>query len=275
MARIICWYSKGIASLIASKLALDNYKEVYPDYDIEVVCIHLENEYDDKDLVSNAEDYLGMDIKFIQDEKYNANVDTVIEKTRYMAGVYGARCTTELKKNVRKNYQKFDDIHVFGMTSEEEKRVDRILDAEPELNIWTPLIDKDITKMECFEIAKNAGLDIPTMYKLGFKNNNCIGCLKAGGAGYWNKIRKHFPEIFDTRAYQEELLNVSLCKMSYNKIQKKHPEVLENMSKAGYEPKIDKAGQMRIPLRFLPEDAGTFKDLDIGDCGFVCESKGD
>ena len=34
------------------------------------------------------------------------------------------------------------------------------------------------------------------MYKLGYKNNNCIGCVK-GQAGYWNKIRKDFPDVFD------------------------------------------------------------------------------
>ncbi len=37
------------------------------------------------------------------------------------------------------------------------------------------------------------------MYDLGYPNNNCIGCVK-GGMGYWNKIRKDFPEVFQKRA---------------------------------------------------------------------------
>jgi hypothetical protein len=40
------------------------------------------------------------------------------------------------------------------------------------------------------------------MYDLGYRNNNCIGCVK-GGMGYWNKIRKDFPEVFKARAEQE------------------------------------------------------------------------
>ena len=32
------------------------------------------------------------------------------------------------------------------------------------------------------------------MYDLGYPNNNCIGCIK-GGMGYWNRIRKDFPDI--------------------------------------------------------------------------------
>ena len=40
------------------------------------------------------------------------------------------------------------------------------------------------------------------MYDMGYPNNNCIGCVK-GGMGYWNHIRKDFPEVFDSRAKLE------------------------------------------------------------------------
>lgn len=40
------------------------------------------------------------------------------------------------------------------------------------------------------------------MYDMGYNNNNCIGCVK-GGMGYWNKIRKDFPEVFAARAKLE------------------------------------------------------------------------
>jgi hypothetical protein len=43
------------------------------------------------------------------------------------------------------------------------------------------------------------------MYRLGFKNNNCLGCPK-GGMGYWNRIREHFPAEFEKMAaIQREL----------------------------------------------------------------------
>jgi hypothetical protein len=44
------------------------------------------------------------------------------------------------------------------------------------------------------------------MYKLGYQNNNCIGCPK-GGMGYWNKIRQDFPEVFQRMAELERKLD--------------------------------------------------------------------
>jgi hypothetical protein len=257
--------------LIAAKKAIELQPDTYPEHEIVVVCIYLENEYHEPERDALVEEFLGHKITYLRDEKYSADVDTVIEKTRYMAGVYGARCTKELKKAVRIDWQRDDDVHVFGMTSEEEHRIDRMLDGEPELELYAPLIDLRMNKQDCFKEMKAAGLELPMMYQLGYHNNNCIGCLKAGGAGYWNKIRVDFPEVFERRAHQEKMLNVALCKMSQNKVIKKHPEVFEKMSSDGYEPKVDSRGSMRIPLRYLPSDAGSHKDLDIGDCGFVCE----
>ncbi|MHC3124971.1 hypothetical protein NL42_15075, partial [Acinetobacter sp. GN11] len=49
------------------------------------------------------------------------------------------------------------------------------------------------------------------MYKLGYLNNNCIGCVK-GGAGYWNKIRKDFPEVFNRMAKVERDIGHSILK---------------------------------------------------------------
>ena len=43
-------------------------------------------------------------------------------------------------------------------------------------------------------LIERAGLRLPEMYRLGYANANCVGCVK-GGAGYWNKIRRDFPEL--------------------------------------------------------------------------------
>lgn len=51
------------------------------------------------------------------------------------------------------------------------------------------------------------------MYDLGYPNNNCIGCFK-GGMGYWNRIRKDFPEVFESRAQLERLVGYSILKES-------------------------------------------------------------
>lgn len=44
---------------------------------------------------------------------------------------------------------------------------------------------------------------------LGYRNNNCIGCVK-GGMGYWNKIRVTHPDVFERMAAEERRLGFSL-----------------------------------------------------------------
>ena len=185
--RLVIWYSHGAASLTAAKIAIDTYKG---DREIVVANIFLENEVKEPELIVWAEKFLGMKITILKDTNFEANVDEVIKRTRYMSGVNGARCTLELKKRVRKEWQRFDDKHVFGMDINECNRIDRIIDAEPEIDLWAPLIDYKLTKKHCFEYLNNVeGFTLPLMYRLGYHNNNCKGCVKAAGAGYWNKIR--------------------------------------------------------------------------------------
>ena len=63
-------------------------------------------------------------------------------------------------------------------------------------------------------MLQNAGIDLPEMYKLGYLNNNCIGCVK-GGMGYWNKIRVDFPEQFDRMAKLERFKKQTIFKDRY------------------------------------------------------------
>jgi hypothetical protein len=82
------------------------------------------------------------------------------------------------------------------------------------------------------------------MYRLGYRNNNCIGCVK-GQAGYWNKIRRDFPKVFRRMAKVERSLNAAICK-------------------------TERGGErQRVFLDELPKDAGRYEDLDIT-CGLFC-----
>jgi hypothetical protein len=58
-------------------------------------------------------------------------------------------------------------------------------------------------------MISDAGIELPAMYKLGYMNNNCIGCVK-GGIGYWNKIRQDFPEVYERMAKLERELDVAI-----------------------------------------------------------------
>jgi hypothetical protein len=133
----------------------------------------------------------------------------VFDKTGWLIGVGGARCTTELKKNVRKQYERPDDVHIFGLTKDEAKRIERFEDQNSDTKVeW---ILENTTKKDCYRIVQEAGIELPEMYKLGYNNNNCIGCVK-GQAGYWNKIRVDFPDAFDRMAKQERKMGVAINK---------------------------------------------------------------
>ena len=54
-------------------------------------------------------------------------------------------------------------------------------------------------------MVQRAGIELPLMYRLGYDNANCIGCVK-GGEGYWRAIREDFPDEFEElAAVQDEI----------------------------------------------------------------------
>jgi hypothetical protein len=120
-----------------------------------------------------------------------------------------APCTEELKRMTAEMAQLPGDTIILGYTAEEEHRFARILKRHPGQAIEAPLIEKGLTKSDCLAMIERAGIVLPAMYALGFKNNNCIGCPK-GGMGYWNNIRKHFPEVFDRMAKLEREIGMAI-----------------------------------------------------------------
>lgn len=207
MSRVLAWFSCGDASAVASKLAVEKYGDR-----CEVLyCDTFAYEHpDNRRFFDDVQRWLGREIKVLRSGKYTDIYD-VFQKTRWLVGVGGARCTTELKKNVRKAYQQVDDLHVFGFTSEEGARIDKFWKENPELYAEFPLHSAGLTKADCHRIVREAGIELPAMYRLGYKNNNCIGCVK-GQAGYWNKIRRDFPEAFEKMARIERELNAAINK---------------------------------------------------------------
>lgn len=206
MSRRLVWFSCGVASAITAKFAV----EKYPDCEV-LYCDTLKFEHDDNlRFLSDVSKWIGKEIKILKSKKYDDIYD-VFNKTGWLIGVSGARCTRELKINVRKEYQLEDDLHFFGLTANEQKRINNFEDNNPELSLEWILLDNEITKDDCYRIIRGTGIELPVMYKLGYNNNNCIGCVK-GQMGYWNKIRVDFPELFEKMAKQERKMNVAICK---------------------------------------------------------------
>ena len=187
---IVLWFSCGAASAVACKIGLNMYPNARVVYQ-KIWSAHADNDR----FLADCEEWYGKKIEVIHSPFYKTHFD-VIRATRYINGPAGARCTTELKRKVRKYFEYQNPNikkQIFGMTADEGKRVSRLLVQNPSFEF--PLFEKGIYKKDCYQILLQKNIELPTMYKLGFNNNNCIGCVK-GGKGYWNMIRKHFPDVF-------------------------------------------------------------------------------
>lgn len=238
--RIVCWFSCGAASAVATKMAiqLNNGKK-----ELVVARCHIKEEHPDNDrFAKQCEEWFGVPIVNLKDEKYDGSIYNVFIANKYIVGVSGAPCTRTLKKRVRESFQRPSDIHVFGYTVEEQHRADRFIDANNDVNLWSVLIDNNLTHDDCLTLIKRADIELPAMYKLGYRNNNCIGCVK-GGAGYWNKIRIDFPDTFERMAKLERQIGASICK---------------------------EKGQ-RIYLDEMKPTTGNYKSEPEVECGIFCE----
>lgn len=207
--RVVVWFSCGAASACAAKLAVQKYANVSVVY-----CDTLASEHpDNARFLRDVETWIGTSITIIRSQKY-ATVEEVFEKRRYMSGVRGAICTTEMKKIPRYEYQLPNDLHIFGMTADEQRRIDRFEASKDnrDLEVEWILRDTGFTKEDCYQLLKDAGIKLPVMYTLGFKNNNCIGCVKATSPAYWDRVREHFPEVFARRAQQSRQIGVRLLR---------------------------------------------------------------
>lgn len=211
---IISWWSAGVTSAVATKLAIDKYGKdrVLPIY-FKIDTSHSDNER----FIRECEEWYGREIMQTQSHKHT-NQFEVIEKDKYVNGPGGARCTLVLKKRVRQRIEKEIDYEaqVFGFefSKKEVNRAVRFKEQYPETKPIFPLIEKKLTKPECLYYLEQAGIERPEMYKLGYGNNNCIGCVK-GGKGYWNKIRVDFPDYFERMAQAERKVGNSCLRGVY------------------------------------------------------------
>lgn len=194
--RIVCRYSSGCPSAVASKLAIAQYgaERVYI-VKSDTRSEHADNERFDREVSG----WLGKDITYLASDEYR-DIWHVYEKERFIVSHKGAKCRTALKMVPFYDWWLPSDTLIFGYTVDKRdaERAVRLQAGSAEMMAF-PLIERGLTKGDCKAIVERAGIEIPAMYRLGFKNNNCRGCPK-GGMGYWNLIRIHFPDDFERMA---------------------------------------------------------------------------
>jgi len=214
---ITVWFSCGAASAVAAKKTI----ELYPDARVRVVNSPIAEEHEDNQrFLKDVEAWLGLPIEVAVNSKFpNQSCVEVWDKRSFMSGPLGAPCTVELKKKARQEWEASNpsDYMVLGFTFEEKGRAERFKLTERE-NLLTPLIDLKYDKFMCFEEIRKAGLKLPEIYKLGYPNANCIGCVKATSPTYWNHVRLMHPEVFRERAEQSSRVGAKLVRVRGERI---------------------------------------------------------
>lgn len=208
----VCWLSAGVSSFIAGWL----YRDKIDRY----IYIDIADQHPDSiRFIRDCEVALGKPVEILRSDEYRS-VEDCIRHLGYIRMVHSgfAPCTAWLKKAVRKKWEcqqtEYDITYVWGMDVEEKRRAQNIEETMIEFHHVFPLIEKNLTKQDCHALLERLGIKRPSMYDMGYNNNNCIGCIK-GGMGYWNKIRVDFPEVFESRAKLEREIGSRCLKECY------------------------------------------------------------
>lgn len=208
----VCWISAGISSFMSGYLAQPIDKWIYIDID--------DQHEDSMRFIHDIEKALNIDVEVLRSSEYK----TVEECVKTFGGFRNpynsfAPCTNWLKKRVRKaweeKHKEYNLTYVWGFDAKEKNRAERTVEANPQAKHEFPLIDNNLSKEDVHGLfERKFDFKRPLMYDLGYPNNNCIGCVK-GGMGYWNRIRKDFPEVFESRSKLEREVGYSILKNVY------------------------------------------------------------
>jgi hypothetical protein len=239
MSRVVCHFSCGAASAVATKLTLAQR----PARHVVIFNAFVQEEHaDNRRFLADCEKWFGHPVTVLRDTVYGASAREVWRRKRFMNSALGAPCSMLLKREVIEKECLPDDQHVYGFTWDErnKERVERFL----AVGGLCPLIDRHLTHADCLAIVERAGIVLPMMYRLGYHNANCVGCCK-GGEGYWDKTREDFPSDFVEVA-----------------------DIQEAIGPGAYMFRHRDTGE-RFSLRDLPLGAGRH-DIEVPECSFFC-----
>lgn len=118
--RIVCQFSCGAASAVATKLMLS---KKYPYPPLIIVNAFIEQEHaDNRRFLADCERWFEHPVMVLRDEKYGASTDEVWRRKKYMKGPKGAPCSMELKRKLLAKIADPGDLNVIGYTAEEGAR---------------------------------------------------------------------------------------------------------------------------------------------------------
>lgn len=200
MSRIVCQFSCGAASAVATKLTLAQHSDAV------IINAFIANEDDDnRRFLADCEKWFGKTITVLRDTKYDADINTVFRRVGFIKSRRGAACTMRIKRGLLDKWRQASDVLMLGYTAEEQDRLDDFREHFPDIEVLTPLIERGLTKEDCKAMIERAGLVLPLQYRRGYANGNCKVCIK-GGMAYMRAAREDFPEEFEEVCKSEDFV---------------------------------------------------------------------
>lgn len=211
--RRVRWVS-GAASAVAAMLDWRDHP-----HGVFATCETRSEDADNERFFVDVEAWLGEPIIRLHNGEYENTWD-VWERRKFIAGPEGAPCTGLLKIRPRVEFQRHDDIHVFGYTVDgpDQVRAARLQEHFFELTIETPLISRGIDKAACLAVLLSVGVQPAKTYAEGFPNANCMPCGKATSPNYWALVRKIRPIEFARMAELSRRLGARLTRINNERI---------------------------------------------------------
>lgn len=265
MIKVVCWWSGGVTSAVACKIAID----LYGLNNCRIIFIDTKNEHDDTyRFFKDCEKWYGKTIETISaiGDKYES-IEDVWYDFNSLNVAHGAICSSELKRQVRIDWQRKNEyLHqVFGFDIDEPKRAKNIKKNYPISKPIFPLLLHGLTKQDTWDILRKEGIKPPEAYELGFSNNNCLktGCVQ-GGVSYWKRYRDVYPERFEAMGKREHELT---------ELKGKPVTCLKDQSKGAKKSGLENVFLIRNPNYPKHKTLDDMKGRDkepIGECNGFC-----
>lgn len=117
-------------------------------------------------------------------------------------------------------FYKNGDILVFGIGADEPHRAERLVGVYQTVSAkkrkWAtlvfPLISENTTKKEIDCFLRQAGIEEPLLYRMGFTHNNCSGDCVRAGKKQWKLLYEKLPEVYAERERVEKEMRESTGK---------------------------------------------------------------
>ena len=157
--KFLAWFSCGVTSAVACKLAIDKYGDDVDIWYIETGAAHSDNQR----FIEDCENWYGRKILTARHPKFKNPLE--IAAIEVFNTPWGAPCTKYLKKEVRQRIEKnyTQPIHVFGFEYN-KKEINRAFrwKQQNSSRVYFPLIEQGWNKRRCLKSRPCIGWDTIT-----------------------------------------------------------------------------------------------------------------